>query len=254
MPTLTGLLEIGLRNYFERPEVIEQMKPLRETFQKVIDICTLVGTALQRVADSPPSSGYEPLLKANGYNYIAARGIAHLMVRRGNRIAAERAIFSPVVRAIRFLANPKRSKKAWHKRVILLLTACHETSAIEKIFVDAGLEEFEFVRQLELAAKGNEDAYLRISEIAVGLAPGLSIRRGPKITPESAAHEWFLEVISEIKPSHYTWNPVDKNFTDSVTVATRREFKNNKFNPQPACRRFVAHQRANLSASTVKSS
>lgn len=157
----------------------------------------------------------------------------------------ESARLLSVVHAVRFLAKPHRKKSAGYRRIALLLAASSETSIIETIFEDAGLDEFEFIDSLKTAAIGDKDAYRRVIEIAANLAPHLSIPLGPKITAPSVAHEFFLkEIVSPLKPSRYTCNPDKDDFTDAVTAATRREFNDNDFDPRPAVRRLKRHLKA----------
>ena len=185
MPTITELLETRLRNYFKRPEVIEQMKPLEETFQKVVDFCTLVGTALQRVADSPPSFGYEPWLMENTRSRLAARGIAHLIVRHGNRRANDSKRLFSVVSALRFLAKPRRNKPARDRRITLLLAAMQGNFGYRNNFCQSRplrIRVHSFAR-IE-PPKGNEDAYLRITEIAASLSSAsIDFARALKLVP-----------------------------------------------------------------------
>jgi hypothetical protein len=48
-----------------------------------------IGAMIVRIAELPNSAGYEPYLMERGWNPIAARGMAALMVRHGNRRADE---------------------------------------------------------------------------------------------------------------------------------------------------------------------
>ena len=138
-----------------------------------------------------------------------------------------------MVEALRFLARPRRKKPALRRRIAVLLAAREETSIIETVFGNAGLDEFEFIRCLKLADEGNEEACLRVTEIAAAVVPHLTISCGPKISAESIAHEYFLEeMVSRINPSHYTWSNDEGDFSDPVTRATRREFNDNDFDPR----------------------
>jgi hypothetical protein len=234
-----------LRNHLTRTQIIELKKQFQLTVNVIIEICGVIGTVLKRVADSPPSPGYEPWLIKHGCNPIAARGLGHIIVRLGNRSAQESARYPSVVNAVRFLAKPRRNRPARNLRIKLLLAAWDETSIIDTIFKNAKLDESEFLRSLNLAAEGNEDAYRRVTEIAADLAPHLTISRGPKISAASAAHELFLEEVSRVDPSRYTYRTDKEDFTDAVTAATRREFNDNDFYPQPAVRRLKTRSQAN---------
>jgi hypothetical protein len=201
---------------------------------------------VQRVAESPPSPGYEPWLIERGINPILARMMARLLVRRGKRPAKESVRLPAVVRAFRFLANPRRNRPAISRRVDVLLRAWEETSIIETIFDDAGLDEFEFIRLLKSVAEGHQVGYRRLTEIAASLAPHLPVRRGRKVSAASAAHEVFLEyAVMRMEPRAYSWNEPKGQFTDPVTEATRREFVRRPFDPRPAYRRLKARQKQN---------
>ena len=103
----------------------------------------------------------------------------------------------------------------------------------------------EFAEALKGAATGDVVACERVTAIAAILLPHLSNPPGPKISAASAAHEFFLEVQAEDAMSPgYTWNPIDQEFVDEMTVATRREFADPDFDPRPAYRRFKARERA----------
>jgi hypothetical protein len=210
------------------------------------------------IAESPPSLGYEPFLIEPLRNRFVARAVAKLAVRSGRRRAAEGKRRGPVFRAIRFLAQPDRRKDASLRRAELLLAAWEETSIIAEIFDEVGASQpsfkkahpnvFEFVSLLQSAVERREVAS-RLTEIAAGLTPHLSISRGPKISAPSAAHEFLLDYVLPDKPPTFTWNadaPLPHrairrtnkgDFTDSFTRATRQEFSNPYFSPQAACRR-----------------
>jgi hypothetical protein len=183
------------------------------------------------------------LLIERGVNPILARAMAKIIVRQRNRIERENKRLPDVIEAIRFLANHHRNRPAINRRVNVLLAASMETSAVETVFVNAGLHEGEFIQLLKSAAEGHEIGYRKLSEIAASLVPHLPNRRGPKVGAESAAHEFFLEhAVKLLGPSSFTWNPVEGKCTDPVTEATRREFGLTKFDPRPACRRLKVRQ------------
>jgi hypothetical protein len=241
VPTLAD----HLQEYLTRPDVVKRMKPLQPACDGLLrafsGFCTLIGAVIQRVAESPPSKGYEPWLIERSINPIVARMMAGLLVRRGNRIAKESVRLTAVVRAVRFLAKPGRNRRAISSRVDVLLAAWEETSVIETIFADAGLNEFEFMRLVKSVSEGDEGAFHRFTEIAASLAPHLPIRRGLKVCAASAAHEFFLEyTVKRMEPRAYTWNEPKGQFTDSATEATRREFARRHFDPRPAYRRLKA--------------
>ena len=83
MPTITEYLETQLRDHFKLPEVIGQMKPLEETFQKIVDFCALLW------GNAPSRCRFSPIFRlralADGTRQQSRRGegTAHLIVRHG---------------------------------------------------------------------------------------------------------------------------------------------------------------------------
>jgi len=221
------------------------MKSLDAAANPLTDVALVLREAIaatsRYVAETAPSCGYEPMLGVRGVNPILARLTRLLLVRRGTRIAGENKWFPRVAEAIRFLAKPGRRRRAFVHKVKLLLRVWDETSIIETIFCDASLDDFAFVKALELAAEGDEVACRRVTEIAATIAPYVSIPRGPKVSAASAAHEFLLEELGQVTGSRaYTWRDEEGKCTDPLTEATRLEFNDPKFDPRPAYRRVKA--------------
>jgi hypothetical protein len=236
-----------------RPDVIDQDKPLnpgaRIFAELYLQLATMIGFAVVRVSELPPSRGYEPLLIANGWNSIAARGLAAIAVRSGKRQAKESKWHRPVFDAIRFLAVPGRQKRAILARAKVLITAWKETSIIETIFDKAGLEVTEFINLLEATSKGESVDCRRLAKIAAEIAPHLSLSRGPKVSAPSAALDFLLEsgaseLIKARRP--YSRRSRSEEYCDALTEATRREFANSHFDSRSVRRRL----RARLGART----
>jgi hypothetical protein len=240
LPTIVG----HFQEYLKRPDVIERMKPWDAVFDGLAEALRFLReeiAAVQRVAEAAPSLGYERMLGVRGVNPILARLMARLLVRRGTRIADESKWFPRVAEAICFLAKPGRRRRAFVRKVQFLLRTWDETSIIETIFTAASLDDFEFVRALQLAADGDEGACRRVTEIAATIAPHASIRCGPKVSAPSAAHEFLLEEFAQATGSRaYTWREDKGMFTDPLTEATRLEFDDPRFDPRPAYRRVKA--------------
>jgi hypothetical protein len=240
MPTITDHLQDFLKFFFSQPEIAERLKPYDAALEKVRAFGFEI---VRRVQETPPSPGYESWLVAHGVHPLFGRTLAGLTVRSGNRVAKDRARLPTVASAIKFLASPGHHHGSISRRVAVLLAAWKETSVVETIFDTAGLDVFEFVRLLESYSAGNETEYPRLREIAASLAPHLPVRRGPKISAASAAHEFFLKnVVAELETRHaYTWDAYQGKCTDSATEATRREFSRPSFDPRPAYRRSKDH-------------
>jgi hypothetical protein len=232
IPTLYDHMKVHL----QRPDVLEQLKALSEPLIKCF---AMIGLAIVKLAELPPSSGYEPLLIGYGLHPNLARGMARIVIRHGERCAAESGWHRRVFDAVRFLAEPARG--AILRRAQLLLEAWDKTSIIETVFDEIGLSETEFIGLLKALVEGRVVDCRRITEIAAQLAPHLSLGRGPKISESSAAHEFFLAAIERITGAHaYTWNAFQADFIDPVTKATRIEFNEADFDPRPAHRRRKA--------------
>ena len=146
MATLIDVLE----DYVRRPDVTAHLEQSPILHASAIFFAQ-IGAAITRVAQSP-SPGYEPYLTDLNCNWIAARGLAALAVRVGQRRAKDAGRERVVVDAIRFLAKSGRRRRAASRRVNILLLAWEETSVIETIFVEARIDEFEFIRLLKRVA------------------------------------------------------------------------------------------------------
>jgi hypothetical protein len=233
---LAGLLMSDLQT--SREPVAKEMIRLTGTEVEDARRLRLLATAfLLNISRSPASPGYEPLLIKRGENPLLARVTAYLAVDQGRKIADESRKYREVVSAIRFLAQPNRSCWAVNRKIALLLATSRETRIIRSIFIDAGLSDHILINLLPSAAQGNEMATERILEIARMAAPRICIRRGPKVTAASAAHELFLEKHGIRGASAYSYSELEEDFIDEATKATRLEFPGTRFGPQPASRR-----------------
>ena len=221
--------------------MLEQLKPLEEALKPFIGFFAMAGLVIMKMAELPPSPGYEPLLIQYGVDPIVARGTARLVIRHGKRRAAEGGCHRLVFDAIRFLAKRDRQRRAIFRRAQLLLETWDETSITETVFDEIGLSETEFIGLLKALVEGRDVDCRRIMEIATRVAPHLSVARGPRISAPSAAHELFLTGLVRIKGTHaYTWSTLKEDFIDLVTKATRLEFDEPDFDPRPARRRVKA--------------
>ncbi len=232
-----------LQEFLANPSLLTALgEPKTQDEWEVAEITQLslaIGTILKRISECSPSIGYEPCLVSKGINPIIARGMSLLAVKRGTRIAAEEQYRTSVIRAIRFLRNPGRNKKALLRRIKLLLSAASDNTTIETLFLEAGQDEFAFVRLLQSAIEGRDEAYAQLAEIVRALP--VKSRRGPKVKAASAAHEFLLEGLAAMNMKHaYTWNEVEGKCTDDLSEAARREFASRHFDPRPARRRLKA--------------
>jgi hypothetical protein len=234
MPTLTDLMVAELTRSDIATRVPARARETWQTFQRIL---LHAGGALMRVAQSPPSPGYEPWFVERGGGRLGARGLAYLLVRAGKRRARDHRWHRQAVKALRDLARPLRYGCAVRDRAQTLLQCWEYSTVLDTIFDGAGGDVFEFVRLLKAALAGNTSVFSRLAEIAVGLSPVLTIPSGPKRSAASEAHALFLEVGRDFGARAYTWNDLDKSFTDAQTQATRLAFKEPNFSPVSARRR-----------------
>jgi hypothetical protein len=208
-------------------------------------VCTL-GGVLVGISQLPASSGYEPLLKQNGFDPISARGMAHLIVRAGKREAKEQQLRRNVVKAIRTLVKPSSRRKSLLSQARFLLQAAEDSSIVDTICCEVGLREMDLLPLLQAMLEGKPINQERLSELGSRLGPALHTPKGPKITAASSAHEFILNPKNPVLMggNAYTWSEIKGDFTDPLTHATRQEFGEPNFDPRPARRRVKARKPA----------
>ena len=216
----------------------------RSLVKPLIEIGQAMGNLLTYASKLPPSPGYEPLLVQGGHNRVLSRGIAHLLVRFAKRSARESKQSGPVHEAIRFLGERARQRRAILPRAKLLLKAWEETSVVDAAFCDAGADKSEFIQLLRSILEGKDIDLPRLTEIAGAVASHLSLRRGPKISAPSAAHEMFLLDFKELPISRRVRRATNRaaDYADAVTEATRREFNVPHFDQRSVRRRLARSQ------------
>jgi hypothetical protein len=203
-----------------------------------VSLSCMIGAAAMKVSEFPASRGYEPMLQEHGFNAISARGMAHLLVKSGKRRAKEERLRPAVVKAIRGLAT-SYTKKTTLDRARYLLQVADDSSIVDTICCEVGLREMDLLPLLQSLVDGKSDGLLKLTEILQKLSPALSVPRGPKRSAASAAHEFALDgdLPAKLGCSAYTLNEIAGDFTDPLTLATRIEFDDPRFDPRPAHRR-----------------
>jgi hypothetical protein len=151
--------------------------------QGLVPICEMV----DRLERLPPAPGYEPILVERGHHPLVARGLSYLVIRSGKEEANKAATHRIVADALRFLAKPGRTKRSISRKAAALLEAWNATSALSDAFHGSDISAFEFVEALEGAVRGELAARRKVTEVSAVLAPGLSVRRGPKVSEASMA-------------------------------------------------------------------
>jgi hypothetical protein len=218
------------------PAVIERVADrIPAVIERVlIPICEMV----ERLDKLPPAPGYEPMLIERGHHPLMARGLSYWIIRSSKEEATKAKMQRIAVDALRFLAKPGRTKRSMSRKAALLLQIWNTTFDLGDLFNGADVSVFEFVEALEGALEGDLAACQRVTEVAAALARGLSVRRGPKPSVPSIAHELLLTYVANTAgPKSYTCDPVSGDFTDPLTRATRLAFGNPRFDPRPAFRR-----------------
>ena len=201
---------------------IDQLQP---AFNRVLArACEAAG----RLEDMPPSPGYEPLLVEHGQHLVVARFFSYVWKGLAKKMADEARTQRTVAEAIRFLAQPGRTKRAISRRAVVLLE-----SNLVRIFDGVDVSVSEFVESLEAVVRGDHTASQRVREIAAVLTPHLSVRRGRRVSAASSAHEMLLSLTS----GSYTWDDLIRDYSDPQTGATRLAFGDPDFDPRPAHRR-----------------
>jgi hypothetical protein len=185
------------------------------------ELLAMMVSSLSRIAELPPSRGYEPALVQNGFHTVTARGISFFVGRIARRLASESKRRRPVFNAIRFLAKP-RQKRAILSRAEILLAAWEETSIIETVFDEIGLQETEFIKLLQAIVQGQTTDLNRLAEICATIAPSLSLDRGPKVSAPSAAHKFILESGIKLTKKRFPYARRDRTACMSTRLRRRR--------------------------------
>ena len=186
-----------------------------------------------------PSAGYEPLLMEMGWDQFTARGLAKFAVRRGRQQARESKVCVQVRKDIRFLARGSRRRDAIIRRARRLHDAWQNYRIVGDMLFHANVDDFKFSLLLKSVSQGDLSQIRWLFEIAAEAAPRLLAKRGPKISASSATHEFFLSDKLGIVRTPWPRNRNNRRaeYVDSLTAATRKEFKNPDFNSRPAKRR-----------------
>jgi hypothetical protein len=187
-----------------------------------------------------PSPGYEPLLMEMGWDQFAARGMAKFVVRRARQRASESKCYRQVLSDVRFFAKGPRQQAAIVRRAKQLYGAWEKMSMVGDLLLKAGVDEFKFMSLLKLVAEENKGELNRVIEIAAKAASRISIKRGPKVSAPSTAHELFLngQLGIELGPWPKLQRDRPAEYVDALTAATRKEFKNSDFDSRSARRRL----------------
>src|ERR1700687_366550 len=150
-----------------------------------------------------------------------ARGASYWLIRLGKEEAKKAPKHRIVADTLRFLAKPGRTKGSISRKAAALLEVWNTTPALSDAFHDSDISVFVFVEALESAARAEFAASRWVTEVAATLAPGLSVRRGPKVSEASITHHLLFSYLANTSgPKSYTHNAYSEDFTDPLTRAT----------------------------------
>jgi hypothetical protein len=92
---------------------------------------------------------------------------------------------------------------------------------------------------IKKAADRDKAACQVLIQHAAWLVPHLPDPRGRPLDVATAKHELLLDELHyRGRPRAFTWNPVEENFVDPATQATRTAVGNPSFDPRFAARRL----------------
>jgi hypothetical protein len=218
---------------------LKRVQAFVENLTKVVERVVMSACEMvDRLDKLPPAPGYEPMLIERGHHPLMARSLSYGIIHSGKDEANKAKMQRIVADAIRFLAKPRRKKGSISRKAAMLLKVWNTTSNLSDAFNGVGVSVFGFVEALEGAVRGDLAACQRVTEVAAAVSPGLSVRRGPKASAPSFAHELLLTYVANMAgPKAYTHDHVSEDYTDPLTRATRLAFGDPDFDPGPARRR-----------------
>jgi hypothetical protein len=189
----------------------------------------------------PKDSGYAKFLTERGWDRNWAGMQAAIIVEEGRIRAATASKNSEYRRALKRLANPRLDEAAFSAAAKLILKLSEETSLLRGLFDELPTTYgSSFLPALQACAVGNMSIRPHVTALAAAVWTRVRVPRGRRLNQASAAHEYFLESQSTFKPAAFTRSTESGDYTDRLTLATREEFSDWRFNPAPARRRLRA--------------
>lgn len=224
------------------------------SFEKALPAVHRIADAVQALEDSPSVPGYEEQLRKGEDHPLAAKAMAYQIVRMGEERLSDVEAGRIIAGAIRRLLQVEKgsglvvSRRAREMQDALanpiakkaLEQTCEQAGDVNAIY---SIERF-----LNGAIEKRPASREALLAICWKLKPYLPDPRGRSRRLISATHEVFLEVAGRA----YTHDPVNDDFVDPATRATRIAFSDPKFDPRPAHRRL--NKRAPRSPNRVPAS
>ena len=196
------------------------------------------------VLAAPRAGDYEALLIELGYKPIEARLLSTWAITTGGSFAEDldvrRRELGSALREIVKAAD--RSTLVMARRAAVLLLLLDEWT---RPWIENGLDacdlplSFEAFRDLvRNAADRQPEACARLGEVAPLIFRHVPKARGASLTTTAVTHALLLMIVRETgHRAAYTYSPYEDDFTDRLTVATRRQLQQPRFNPNAARRR-----------------
>jgi len=199
-----------------------------------------VEVRLGRGLKHPKDNGYAAFFRTLGCDRHWAGMLAARIVEEGRVRAATSKRSTEFRNTLRRLSDPRRDPKAFVDDAKVALENLEQTELADGLFNELPLfHSLVFIFGLRQCIAGDMSLRSEVVGIAGAVWRRTPVSRGRKLTHASAAHEYFLE--SQIfDEASFTWSPIEEDFTDRFTLATREEFEEPAFNPRPAWRRLRA--------------
>jgi hypothetical protein len=217
---------------------------LIDAFEKALPTLRLIAAFGQRLEDAPPVPGYQEQLRRDEYHPLAAKFMAYNVRRLGEERVAEAVAGRIIAAAVRGVLAAKDSSGLVLSRRAQKLQIALANSIARNVLDNACLKAGDldpiYAIDAALTAVSNRQSAGRETLLAMcaKLKPHLPDPRGRRPKLISTTHEVFLEAAQRA----YTHNPLDDDFVDPATTATRLAFHNPRFDPRPARRRIRRRQ------------
>lgn len=213
---------------------------LVDGFENAVPAVHRIADAVQAIESSHPVPGYEEQLRSPEDHPVVAKAMAHQVLRLGEERLTQAEPSRMLASAVRALLRAEKSSHLVVSRRAAQIKIALTNSVAKKAFEQACEQAGEISAIYNIEPLLNEvierqgasrEALLTICR---KVKPRLPDPRGRSRKLISATHEVFLEVTGRA----YTHDPVNEDFIDPATQATRIAFSEPDFDPRPARRRL----------------
>jgi hypothetical protein len=197
---------------------------------------------LGRVEQAPPIPGYEDIFIREGHEPLVARLLAGAVLFAGKKrldeVRAERGLASAI---LALWQTREYTPLVVSRRAAKILAALDDGLAIPVLgaaWTKANLpdSEYSLIPLLKRACARDAEACKALVAICAALKPHLPDPRGRIPSLASVTHELLLHGVD----CAYTYDPIDGDFNDPATMATRRALNEPTFDPRRAHERQKA--------------